>query len=38
MEDTLLVFRDGEKEIRLEHPGKGTVIEGEHGMGIYMGI
>lgn len=35
-EDTL-VFLDGEKEIRLEHPEKGTVVEGTHGMGICMG-
>jgi hypothetical protein len=37
MDEDLLVFMDGEKQIRLERPEKGTVVEGESGMGIYMG-
>lgn len=37
MGEEQFVFLDGDKEIRLEHPEKGTVVEGEHGMGIYMG-
>lgn len=29
MDEDLLVFMDGEKQIRLERPEKGTVVEGE---------
>ena len=33
----LLTFSDGRDVVRLEKPLKGTVIEQEDGLGIYMG-
>lgn len=32
-----IVFRDGRKEIRYRRPNKGTVVEMEDGLAIYMG-
>lgn len=34
---TSFIFSDGNKEIRLENPVKGTVVERDNGLAIYMG-
>lgn len=36
-ECTNFVFSDGHKETKLENPAKGTVIEKDNGLAIYMG-